>query len=167
MWNNRNLHTFVVRSLSRVRLLVTHGLQQARPPCPSPSAEACPSSCPLHRRCHPAISSCSDSFFSFCPQSFPASVTFPMSCLCTSDDQNTGISASASVFPISIQGLFPLRLTHLISLLSQGLSGVFSSTTIRRHQFFGVLPSLWFRSHNSTWPLGRPNLTWLHLINGT
>ena len=78
----------------------------------------------------------------FCPQSFPASGTFPMSHLFTSDDQNTGFWASVSVLPMSIQGWFPLRLTGLISLLSKGLSGVFSSTTVQRHRFFGALPSL-------------------------
>ena len=66
--------------------------------------------------------------FSFCPQSFPASGTFPMSWLFASDNQNTGVSASASVLPMSIQDWFPLRLTGLISLLSKGLSEVFSST---------------------------------------
>ena len=76
--------------------------------------------------------------------------------VCISDDQNTGASASASVLPVNIQCWFPLRLTGLISLLSKRLSGVFSSNTIWRHQFFGVLPSLWFNSHNCTWPLGRP-----------
>ena len=66
-------------------------------------------------------------------------------------------SASASVFAMSIQGWFPLRLTGLISLLSRGLSGVSSSITVRRHQFFGAPPSLWsnFHNHNCTWPLGR------------
>ena len=68
----------------------------------------------------------------------------------------TGASALVSVLPMSIQGWFPLRLIGLISLLSKGLSGVFSSTTVWRDQFFGVLPSLQSRSHNLTWPLGRP-----------
>ena len=131
-----------------------HGLQLTRPLCPSPSPEVCPSSCPLHWWCHPAISS-SDALFSYCPQSFPASGTFPMSQLFASDDQNTGVSASASVLPKSIQGWFPLRFTGLISLLFSGLSGVFSSTTVQRHQFFGVLPSLQSISHNCTWLLGR------------
>ena len=117
------------------------GLQHARAPCPSPSPGVCPSSCSLHWWCHPAISS-SDTLFSFCPQSFPASGTFLKSCLFTSDDQNIGASASASVLPVNIQGWSPLRFTGLISLLSKGLSGVFSSTTVRGHQFFGVLPSL-------------------------
>ena len=81
--------------------------------------------------------------FSFCPQSFPPSGTFPMSQLFVSDDQNIGASASASVLPMSIQGWFPLRLTGLISLPSMGCSGVFSSTTVQRHPFFGASPSLW------------------------
>ena len=78
-----------------------HGLQLIRPPCPSPSPRVFPSSCSLHWWCHPAIS-CSDTLFSFCPQSFPASGTFPMSSLFASDDQNTGASALASVFSVNI-----------------------------------------------------------------
>ena len=77
--------------------------------------------------------------FSSCLQSFPASGIFPISLLFTSDDQSTGASALASVLPTSIQGWIPLQLTGLISLLSKGLSGVFSTTAARRHQFFGVL----------------------------
>ena len=79
-----------------------------------------------------------------------------MSHLFTSDDQNTGASASASVLPVNIQGWSPLRLSGFISLLSKGLSGVFSSTTVRRHQLFSILPSLWSSSHNCMWPLRRP-----------
>ena len=60
------------------------------------------------------------------------------------------------VLQLQHQGWFPLRLTGLISLLSKGLSGVFSSPTVQRHQFFGFLPSLWSSSHNFTWPPGRP-----------
>ena len=89
-----------------------------------------------------------------CPQSFPTSGTFPMSQLFASGDQNTGASVSASVLPVNIQGWFPLRLTSLISLLSRGLSGVFSSTTVQSHQFFGALHSLWSSSQNHLWPLG-------------
>ena len=81
---------------------------------------------------------------------------FPMNCLCTSDDQTTGASASASVLPMNIQGWSPLRLTSLISLLSKGLLGVFSNTTVQRHQLFGILPSVRSSSHNHMWPLGRP-----------
>ena len=107
-----------------------HGLQHARPLCPSPSPEVCPSSCPLNQWCHPFISS-SDAFFPFCPQSFPASGSFPMSQLFASDAQNTGVSASASVLPTGIQGWFPLRLTGLISLLSKGLSTLLQHYSLR------------------------------------
>ena len=125
-------------------------------------SQICPSSCSLRQWCHPAMSS-SDPLF-FCPQSFPASGSFPVCWLFTSDDQNAGASVSASVFPRSIQGWYPLRLTGLI-LLSKGLSGVFSSTTVRRHQFFGSLPSLPSTSHNHRdhWgdrSLDHPDLFW-------
>ena len=86
--------------------------------------------CPMSWWCCPTISS-SVTLFSSCPQSFPASGTFLMSRLFTSDDQNTG--ASSPVFPASIQGWFPLRLTSLISLLFKGLPGVFSSNTASRY----------------------------------
>ena len=131
-----------------------HGLQHTSLPFPSPSPGVCPSSCLLHWWCCPAISS-SDTCFSFCPRSFPASGTFPVTHLFTSDDQNTGASALASVLPVNIQDWFPLGFPlGLISLLSKGLSGVFSSTIVWRHQFFDILPSLQSRSHNHTWPLG-------------
>ena len=123
-------------------------MQHIRPLCPSPSPKVFPGSCSWHQWCLPAISF-SDTLFSFCPQSFPASGSFPMSQLFTSVDQNTGASnTGASVLPMSIQSWFPLRWTGLISLLSKGLSGVFSSTTIWRHQFFGALPSLQSSSHD-------------------
>ena len=124
-----------------------HGLQHARLPYPSPSPEVCSSSCPLHWWCHPTVSS-SITLFSFCPQSFLASGTFQMNQPFASGDQNTGASVLASVLLMSIQGRFPLRLTGLISLQPRGLSGVFSSTTVWRHQFFGALPSLWSSFHN-------------------
>ena len=134
--------------------LLLHGLLHASPPCPSSPPGLCPSSCSMHQWCHPAISS-SDALFSFYPQSFPASDTFPMSCLFASDDWSAGASASASALPVNVQGWSPLRLTGLI-LLSKGLFlKVFSSITVWRHQFFNVLPSLWSSCHNFTWPLGR------------
>ena len=139
--------------------LQPHGPQHARPLCPSPSPEVFSSSCPLHQWCYPAISS-SDAFFSFCPQSFLASGTYPMSQLFASDGQNTEVSASASVLQINIQGWFPLRLIGLISLMSKELSRVFSSTTVKRCQFFSAPLSLWSSSHNHTWLLGRP-LSWV------
>ena len=101
--------------------------------------------------------------FTFCPQSFPASGTFPVSRLFTSDYLNTEASPLASVLAVNIQGWSPLRWTGLISLLSKGLSGVFSSTTVRRHQFFGILTSLQSSSHNHTWPLGKPK-PWLNRL---
>ena len=146
----------VVQSSSHVRLFVTlwHAACQASLSL-TPPPEVCPSSCPLHQWCHPSVSS-SDTLFSFCPQSLLASGIFPMSWLFTSDHQNTGASASASVLPLSIQGWFPLTLTSLMSLLSRGLSGVFSSNTVQRPQFFGILPSLWSSSQKHMWPLGKP-----------
>ena len=69
-----------------------------------------------------------------------------------SGDQNIGASASVSILPMTIQNWFPLGLTGLISLLYKGLSGVFSSTTVQRHPFFGSLPSLWSSSHIHMWP---------------
>ena len=98
--------------------------------------------------------SSSDALFS-CPQSFPASGTFPMGHLFSSDDQTTWVSALASVLPVNIQGWSSLRLTGLISLLSKGLSGVIHRTTVWKHQLFVILPSLWSSSHNRTQPLGR------------
>ena len=110
--------------------LQPHGLQHTRLPCPV-SPRVCPDSWPLIRWCHPTISS-SLVPFSSCLQSFPASGSFPMSQFFTSGGQSFG--ASASVLPVNIQGWFPLGLTGLISLLSKGLSRVFSSTTIQKHQ---------------------------------
>ena len=111
-----------------------HEPQHARPPCPSPTPRVHPNPCLLSRWCHPTILS-SVIPFSSCPQSFPASGSIPMSQLFASGGQSIGVSASASVFPINIQGWFSLGLTGLISLLSKGLTRVFSSTTIWKHQW--------------------------------
>ena len=94
--------------------------QHIKLPCPSLSPGACSNSCPLSWWCHPIISSSVVPLS--CNQSFPASGSFSKSRLFTSCGQNTGVSASASVLPMSIQGLFPLGLTGLISLLSKSLS---------------------------------------------
>ena len=110
--------------------LQRHGLQHDQPPSSSPSPEFCPNSCPLHLWCHPVISS-SDALFSFYPN-LSQHQGLSVSQLFASDEQNT--EASASVLPMSLQSCFPLRLIDLISLLSKGLSGVFSSTTVQRHQ---------------------------------
>ena len=118
-----------------------HGLQHARPSCPSLSPGVCASSCPLSQWCHPTISS-SVTPFSSCPQSFPASVSFLMSQPFASGKQSTGASASASVLPINIQDWFPLEWTDWISLQSKGLSRVFSNTTVQKHLFFSAQLSL-------------------------
>ena len=118
-----------------------HGLQHARPPCPSPIPGVYSDSCPLSPWCHPNISS-SAVPFSSCPQSFPASGSFPMSRLFTSGGQSIGVSASASVLPMNIQDWFPLGQTSWISFQSKGLSRVFSNTKVQNHQFFGTQLSL-------------------------
>ena len=117
-----------------------HGLQHARLPCSSPTPRACSNSCPLSQWCHLTISSSVISFF--CLQSFPASGSFLMSHLFASGGQSTGVSASPSVLLLNIQDSFPLELTSLNSLQSKRLSRVFSNTTVQKHQFFGVQPSL-------------------------
>ena len=129
-------------------------------PCLSQSPRVCSNSCPLSQWCHPTISS-SVVPFSSCLQSFPASASFLMSRLFASGGQSFGASASASVLPMNIQGWFPLGLTSLISLKSKGLSRVFSSTTVWKHQFFGVQPFLWSNSHIPTWVLEKPQF-WLY-----
>ena len=88
------------------------------------------------------------------PSIFPNS--FPMSPFFTSGGQSIGVSASASVLSMNIQGWFPLGLTCWISLPSKGLSRVFSSTIVQKHQFFGAQPSLWSNSHIHTWLLEKP-----------
>ena len=127
-------------------------LQHTRLPCPSLSARVCSNACLLIRWCHPTILS---SFvpFSSCPQSFPASKSFPTSQLFTSSGRSIEVSALASVLPVNIQGWFPLELTGLTSLLSKGLSRISCSTTVWKHQFFSAQPSLWSNSHIHTWLL--------------
>ena len=119
-----------------------HGLQHAKLQCPSISPGVCSNSCPSGW-CYLAISF-SAAPFSFCLQYFPASGSFPMSRFFTSSGQNIGTSASASVFPMNIQGWLPLGSIGLISLQSKRLSRVFSSTTIQKDQFFGSQISLAF-----------------------
>ena len=130
-----------------------HGLQQARPPCPSPTLRAYSNSCPSSWWCYPTISS-SVVTFSSCLQSFPASGYFPISQFFISGSQSIGTSTSAWVFsssiPVNTQDLFPLGLTGLISLQSKGLSRVFSNATVQKHQFFSAQFSLWSNSHIHT-----------------
>ena len=114
------------------------GLQHARLPCPSPTPRACSNSCPSSRWCHPTISS-SVVPFSSGLQCFPASGSFPVSQFFSLGGQSIGASASASVLSMNIQDWFPLWLTGLTSLLSKGLSRVFSNTTLQKHPFLGFL----------------------------
>ena len=101
----------------------------------------------------PMMISPSAALFSSHLQSFPASETLPMSQFFTSDGQSTGVSASASVLSMRTQGWFLLGWTGLLSLLPKGVSRVFSSTTIQKHQFFGTQPCLWSNFHIHTWQL--------------
>ena len=132
-----------------------HEPQHVRPSCPSPTPGVYPNSCPLSWWCHPTISS-SVIPFSSCPQSFSVSGSFQISHFFASGGQSIGVSASASVLPMNIQDWFPLQLTVLISLLSKGLSRVFSNTTVQSHQFFGTQPFLVSSSHICTWLLEIP-----------
>ena len=109
----------------------------------------------VYQWCHPAISS-SVVPFSSCPQSLPASGSFPMSQLFTSGGQSTGVSASTSVLPKNTQDWSPLEWTGWISLQYKGFSWVFSNTTVQKHQFFCAQLSLQSNSHIHTWPLEKP-----------
>ena len=138
----RRLSSFVSNSLW------PHELQRARFPCPSPTPGVYPNPCPSSQQCHPTISS-SVIPFSSCPQPFPASWSFQMSQLFASGGQSTGASVSPSVLPKNIQDWFSLGLTSWISLQSKGLSKMFSTITVQKHQFFSA-------------QLYSPNLTSIH-----
>ena len=129
--------------------------QHTRPPCPSPTPRVHSNSCPSSQWCHPAISS-SVVPFSFCPQSLPASESFPMSQLFTSGGQSTGVSASASFPPKKSQGWSLSEWTGWIPLKSKGLSRVFSNTTVKMHKFFGAQLSSQSNFHIHTWPQEKP-----------
>ena len=117
--------------------LQPHESQHARSPCPSPTPRVHWDSRPSSQWCHPAISS-SVVLFSSCPQSLPASESFPMSQLFTWRSQSTGVSALASFLPKKFQGWSPSEWTGWISLQSKGLSRDFSNTTVQQHQSFGA-----------------------------
>ena len=136
--------------------LWTNGLQHTRLLCPVLSPVVCSDSCPLSWWCYLTISF-SITLFSSCPQSFPASGSFPMSRLFTWGGQS--ISTPASV----IQHWFPLGWTGLNSLQSKWLSRLFSSTTVQKHEFFGAQPSLWLNSHICTWLLENHSFDFLDL----
>ena len=155
---------FVVQLRSCLRLFATPWTAHTGLPSPSLSPGVWSNSLPSSRWCHPTISSSVTPFSSHL-QSFPETgkdeSAFSMSQLFASSGQSIGVSALASVLPMNIQSWFPLGLTGSISLLSKWLSRVFSSTTVWRHQFFGVQPSLWSNSHICTWLLEKPQL-WLY-----
>ena len=132
--------------------LQPHGLQHTRPPCPSPTPRVYSHSCPLSWWGHPTISS-SVIPFSSCPQSFPPSGSFQTSQPFASGGQSIGISASRSILPMNTQDWSRLGWAGWISLQSEGLSRVFSNTTVQKHQFFAAQPSLWSNSHIRTWLL--------------
>ena len=132
-----------------------HGLQHARPPCPSPTPRVYSNSRPLSWWCHPTISSSVVPFSSHL-QSFPAPRSFPVSQWFTSGGQSIGVSASTSVLPMNTQDWSPLGWTGWISLQSKGLSRVFSNTTIQKHQFFSAQLSLYSNSHIHKWLLEKP-----------
>ena len=132
-----------------------HESHHARPPCPSPTPGVHSNSCPSSQWCHPAILS-SVVPFSSCPQSLPASESFPMSQLFAWRGQSIGVSASASVLPMNIQHWFSLGWTGWISLQSEGLPRVFSNTTVQKHQFFSAPLSSQSNSHIHTWLLEKP-----------
>ena len=135
--------------------LQPHESQHARPPCSSPSPGVHSDSRPLSPWCHPAVSSLVVPFSS-CPQSLPASETFPVNQLFAWGGQITGVSALASFLPKKSQGLSPSESTGWISLQSKGLSRVFSNTTVQKHQFFDAQPSSQSNSHIHTWPQEKP-----------
>ena len=141
-WRFRHLNLLVEFS-SVAQLCPTlrpHESKHARPPCPSPAPGVHSNSCPSSWWCHPAISS-SVIPFSSCPQSLPASESFPMSQLFPWGGQSIGVSALASVLPKNTQDWSPLEWTGWISLPSKGLSRVFSNTIVQKPQFFSTLLS--------------------------
>ena len=142
--NNRYLVKRMVQFSSIAQSCPTlqpHKSQHARPPWSSPTPGVYSNSCPSSWWCHPAISS-SVVPFSSCPQSLPASGSFPMSQLFAWGGQSIGVSASTSVLPMNTQDWSALGWTGWISLQSKGLSRVFSNTTVQKHQFFSTQLSL-------------------------
>ena len=154
------IYNYFVQSLSHVPLFVIQWAAAFQASLSFAVSRVHSSSCPLTQWCRPTISS-SVSPFSFCHQPFPASGSLTMSWLFASGGQSFG--ASASILPMNIQGWCPLGLTGLISLQSKGLSRVLSSTTIWKHQFFGIQPSLWPNSDISTWLLENHSFDYMDL----
>ena len=145
-------HILCAQLLSRVQLFVTLSTAAHHASLSFTISRSLLKLCSVSQWCYLTISS-SAAPFSSCLQSFPSSGFFLMSWLFTSGGQSIGASASASGLLVDIQDWFLLGSTGLISLLSKGLSQVFSSTTIWKHQLFSAQPSLWSNSHICTWLL--------------
>ena len=152
-WHVRAPRITSVQSLSHVLLFGTPWIAaRQKPPCPSPTSGVHSDSSPSSQWCHPAISS-SVIPFSSCPQSLPASESFPMSQLFAWGGQSIGVSASTSVLPMNTQDWSPLGWNCWISLQSKGLERVFFNTTVQKHQFFSAQLSSPSNSHTHTWLL--------------
>ena len=150
MWNYKS---FQFSSVAQLCPTLCDSMNCSTPGLPSPGVHS--NSCQSSQWCHPAISS-SIFPFSSCPQSLPASESFPMSQLVAWGGHSTGVSALASFLPKNTQGWSLLEWTGWISLQSKGPSRVFSNTTVQKHQFFGTQPSSQSNSHIHTWPLKKP-----------
>ena len=144
-----------VQSLSRVRLFETPWIAARQASVSINNSQSSPRLTSIGQWCHPPISS-SGIPFSSCPQSLPASESFPVSQLLAWGGQSTGVSALASFLPKKSQGWSPSEWTGWISLQSKGLSRVFSNTTVQKHQFFSTQLSSQSNSHIHMWPLGKP-----------
>ena len=143
--------------------------QHARPPCPSPTPGVYSNPCPSSRWCHPTISS-SVIPFSSCPQSFPASGSFPMSQLVTWGSQSTGVTDSASVLPMNTQDWSPLGWNGWISLQSKGLSRVFSKAIVQNINFLALsflhIPTLTsIHDHWKNHSLDQTDLCWQNNVS--
>ena len=139
----RKDQNFIISQFSSIvsDSLWPHELQHARPPCPSPTPGVHPNPCPLCRWCHLTISS-SVVPFSSCSQSFPAIRVFSNESVLCIKWPKYGVSASTSVLPMNIQDRSPLGWTGWISLLSKGLSRLFSNNSVLKNPFFGAQLSL-------------------------
>ena len=154
-----NVQFSSVQSLRRVRLFVTPWTTARQASLFITNSGVHPNPCPLSRWWHPAISS-SIVPFSSCPQSLPASGSFPMSQLFAWCGKSIGVLASTSVLSMNTQDWSPLGWTDWISLPSKGFSRDFSNTTVQKHQFFSAQLSSQSNSHIHTWPLEKPQ-PWL------
>ena len=148
-------HCSSVHSLSCVGLLVTPWTVAHQASLSITNSWSLPKQMSLSRWCHSTISSSVIPFSSHF-QSLPASGSFPISQFFASDSQSIWAPTSAPVLPRNIQGWFSSGMTGLISMLSKGLSRVFSNTTVQKCQFLGTQPYLWANSHIYIWLLEKP-----------